>query len=449
MRGRLRLLFKGYQTGYEDGKTVKIEYRWADGQYDRLPSMAADLVRDQVAVIAALGTPAVRVAKAATATIPIAFATIADPVQMGFVTSLNRPGGNLTGVTLLAVEVGPKLLEILRGVVPSATIIALLVNPTNPNSEMQSKNTQEAAHKLGLELHVLNASVENDFDSAFTKLRELKASALIIAQDVYFNAESARLAALTGRHAIPAIYPLPEFAVAGGLFSYGASRSDAWRQAGVYVGRILKGEKPAELPVVHANGATASRAVLAYLVAAIDRLSNPASCAEVVEEANRDLFELMHEHEESLGMGTTLVGAVLTANQLVTFNVGDSRCYLFSAGQLVQLSDDDVPEGETDRFGPRRSHVLTQALGGSSFPLTIEPHVTVDAPLAPGEILLLCSDGLSDMVANQVIRDIISRAKAPLQAARGLAGKAFSAGAKDNLSVIVARRTGASPEPAA
>jgi putative ABC transport system substrate-binding protein len=238
------------QTGYEDGKTVKIEYRWADGQYDRLPSMAADLVRDQVAVIAALGTPAARVAKAATATIPIVFTTIADPVQIGFVASLNRPGANLTGVTLLAVEVGPKLLEILRGVVPSATIIALLVNPTNPNSETQSKNTQEAAHRLGLELRVLNASVERDFDPVFAKLRELKASALIIGQDVYFNAESARLAALTVRHAIPAIYPLPEFAAAGGLFSYGASRSDAYRQAGIYVGRILKGEKPAQLPVV-------------------------------------------------------------------------------------------------------------------------------------------------------------------------------------------------------
>jgi len=238
------------QTGYEDGKTVKIEYRWADGQYDRLPPMAADLVRDQVAVIAALGTPAVRVAKAATATIPIAFTTIADPVQIGFVTSLNRPGGNLTGATLLAVEIGPKLLEILRGVVPSAAIIALLVNPTNLNSEMQSKNTQEAAHRLGLELHILNASVESDFDKVSTKLRELKASALIIAQDVYFNAEIARLAALTVRHAIPAIYPLPEFAAAGGLFSYGASRSDAWRQAGIYVGRILKGERPDELPVV-------------------------------------------------------------------------------------------------------------------------------------------------------------------------------------------------------
>jgi putative tryptophan/tyrosine transport system substrate-binding protein len=238
------------QTGYEDGKTVKIEYRWADGQYDRLPSMATDLVRDQVAVIAALGTPAVRAAKAATSTIPIAFTTIADPVQIGFVASLNRPGGNATGVTLLAVEIGPKLLEILRGVVPTATFFALLVNPTNPNSQTQSKNMQEASRRLGLELPVLNASVERDFDIVFAKLRELKASALIIGQDVYFNAESARLAALTVHHAIPAIYPLPEFAAAGGLFSYGASRSDAWRQAGTYVGRILKGEKPAELPVV-------------------------------------------------------------------------------------------------------------------------------------------------------------------------------------------------------
>jgi putative ABC transport system substrate-binding protein len=236
--------------GYEDGKTVKVEYRWADGQYGRLPLMTAAFVRDQVAVIAAVGTPAVAAAKATAAAIPIVFTTIADPVQIGFVGSLNRPGGNITGVTLLAVEIGPKLLEMLRSVVPSATAIALLVNPANPNFEMQSKSTQEAARRLGLDLHVLNASAERDFDIAFARLRELKASALIIAQDVYFNAECARLAALSVRHEIPAIYPLPEFAAAGGLFSYGASRSDAWRQAGVYVGRVLKGEKPAELPVI-------------------------------------------------------------------------------------------------------------------------------------------------------------------------------------------------------
>lgn len=237
-------------SGYEEGKTVKIDYRWADGQYDRLPSMAADFVRDQVAVIAALGTPAVRAAKAATSTIPVTFATIADPVQIGFVASLNRPGGNATGVTLLAVEIGPKALEMLRGVVPRAASIALLVNPTNPNSETQSRNTQEAARRLGLQLPILNASAESDFNNVFAKLRELKASAMIIAQDVYFNAESGQLAALTLRHKIPAIYPLHEFAEAGGLFSYGASRSDAWRQVGVYVGRILKGEKTAELPVI-------------------------------------------------------------------------------------------------------------------------------------------------------------------------------------------------------
>ena len=238
------------ETGYQDGKTVQIEYRWAENQYDRLSSIAADLVRQKVAVIAAVSTPAARAAKAATATIPVVFTTIADPVQIGLVASLNRPGGNVTGVTILSVEVGPKLLELLHGAVPSATTIALLVNPTNPNAETQSKNTQEAARRLGLELHVLNASTERDFDAVFAKVRELQAGALLISQDVFFNAESAQLGVLTVRHAIPAIFPLPEFAAAGGLMSYGASRSDAWHQAGIYVGRILKGEKPAELPVV-------------------------------------------------------------------------------------------------------------------------------------------------------------------------------------------------------
>ena len=238
------------ETGYVDGKNIQIEYRWAENQYDRLPGMAADLVRQQVAVIAAVSTPAARAAKAATATIPIVFTTIADPVQMGFVASLNRPGGNVTGITLLSVEAGPKLVDLLHGAVPSATIIALLVNPTNPNTETQSKNIQAAALKLGLQVHVQSASVERDFDAVFAKLHELKAGALIIVQDVFFNTQSQQLAALTVRHAIPAISQLREFAVAGGLISYGASRSDAWRQAGIYVGRILKGEKPAALPVV-------------------------------------------------------------------------------------------------------------------------------------------------------------------------------------------------------
>jgi ABC-type uncharacterized transport system substrate-binding protein len=238
------------EAGFEDGKTVKIEYRWADGQYDRLPSLAADLVRSGVTLIAAFGTPAVRAAKAATTTIPIVFTTIADPVQVGFVASLNRPGGNMTGVTLLSVEVGPKLLEMLHGAVPSATAIGLLLNPTNPNSELQSKTTREAARRLGLELPILHASTVQDFDAVFAQLREVRAGALIIGQDVFFNGEIARLAALTLRHGVPATYPQPAFPAAGGLMSYGASRNDVWRQAGIQVARVLKGEKPAELPVV-------------------------------------------------------------------------------------------------------------------------------------------------------------------------------------------------------
>ncbi|WP_407167910.1 PP2C family protein-serine/threonine phosphatase [Bradyrhizobium sp. ORS 111] len=189
----------------------------------------------------------------------------------------------------------------------------------------------------------------------------------------------------------------------------------------------------------HAHGAMASRAVLDYLVAAVARLSNPASCAQAIEEANQHLYELMHEHEEALGMGSTLVGAVLTAGQLLTFNVGDSRCYLFSRGRLVQLSHDDVPEGEKNPFGPRRSHALTQALGGSSFPLVVEPHTSIDAPLAPGETLLLCSDGLTDMVSDQAISDLFRITKTPLQAAKKLAAEAFSAGARDNVSLLIAR----------
>ena len=244
-------LLKGLaESGYEDGKNIRIEYRWADNQYERLPSMATDLVRQKVAVIAATTTPAAKAAKQATTTIPIVFTTISDPVQIGFVASLSRPGGNVTGVTLLSVEVGPKLLELLRGAAPSATVMGLLVNPTNPNAESQVKNTQAAALRLGLQLQVLNASAESEFDAAFDKLRELRVGGLIIGQDVFFNTKSAQLAALTVRHAIPAIALVREFAIAGGLISYGTSRLDSWRQAGIYVGRILKGEKPSELPVM-------------------------------------------------------------------------------------------------------------------------------------------------------------------------------------------------------
>jgi putative ABC transport system substrate-binding protein len=244
-------LLKGLaEAGYEDGKNVRIEYRWADSQYDRLPSMAADLVRQKVAVIAATTTPAAKAAKEATPSIPIVFTTISDPVQIGFVASLNRPGGNVTGATLMSVRVGPKLLELLRGAVPSATVMGLLVNPTNPNAESQTRNMHAAALGLGLQLEVLKASAESEFDAAFAQLKERRVSGLIIGQDVLFNAKSAQLAALTVRHAIPAIALVREFAITGGLISYGASRSDSWRQAGIYVGRILKGEKPSELPVM-------------------------------------------------------------------------------------------------------------------------------------------------------------------------------------------------------
>jgi ABC-type uncharacterized transport system substrate-binding protein len=225
------------EAGYESGKNAKIEYRWAENQYDRLPSMAADLVRREVAVIAATTTPAVRAAKAATSAIPIVFTTIADPVQIGFVASLSRPGGNVTGATLLSVEVGPKLVELLHGAVPSASTMVLLVNPTNPNAETQSRSMKQAALKLGLNLHVLTASIESDFDAAFAKSAELQAGALIIGHDVFFNAQTKQLASLTVRNKIPAIYTLSEFAASGGLISYGASRTDAWHQAGVYVGR--------------------------------------------------------------------------------------------------------------------------------------------------------------------------------------------------------------------
>jgi ABC-type uncharacterized transport system substrate-binding protein len=254
--GRLRAFRQGLsETGYVEGKNVAIEYRWAENQYDRFPALLANLVRREVTVIVAVtGTPPALAAKAATTTIPIVFVTAGDPVALGLVVSLNRPGGNLTGVATLTVELGPKQLEMLRELVPTATIIALLVNPTNPtNAETLSRDLQAAARTLGLQLHVLHASTERDFDTVFATLSRLRAGALVIGSDPFFNSRSQQLVALALRHAMPTMYPFREYAIAGGLISYGNSFADAHRQVGVYTGRILKGERPADLPVQQAT----------------------------------------------------------------------------------------------------------------------------------------------------------------------------------------------------
>ena len=240
------------ETGYVEGQNVAIEYRWADGDYGRLPNFAADLVRRQVAVIAANG-PAAVAAKAATTTIPIVFDSGADPVKLGLVASLNRPGGNITGVSILNVQVAPKGLGLLHELVPAATIFALLVNPNYPGNEVLSGDLQAVARTLGLQLHVLHASTEGEIDAAFAILVQLQADGLVISGDPLFNIRAEQLAALALRHAVPAIYLSLEFAAAGGLMGYGASVSDAYRQVGVYVGRILKGAKPADLPVVQST----------------------------------------------------------------------------------------------------------------------------------------------------------------------------------------------------
>jgi putative ABC transport system substrate-binding protein len=241
------------ETGYVEGQNVAIEYRWAENQYDRLPALAAELVRRRVSVITTgSATLAALAAKAATTTIPIVFLTGADPVKLGFVRSLNRPGGNLTGVTTLNIEITPKRLEVLRELLPTATIMAVLVNPINNPAtvETELRQAQEAAHTLGLQMiHVLQASTERDLDSAFSTLIQRRAGGLVITADTFFSGKSVELAALASRHAVPTISPYREFVTAGGLMSYGGSLTELYRLVGVYTGRILKGEKPADLPV--------------------------------------------------------------------------------------------------------------------------------------------------------------------------------------------------------
>ena len=250
--GRLRAFLQGLsETGYVEGKNVTIEYRWAESDFNRFPLLLADFIHRKVTVIVAVtGTPPALAAKAATTTIPVVFVTAGDPVALGLVASLNRPGGNLTGVATLTVELAPKQLEVLRELVPTAAIIGLLVNPANPtNAETISRDLQAAARTLGLQLHVLRASTERDFDAVFASLPRLRAGALLIGSDPFFNSHSQQLVALAAHHAMPTMYPFREYATAGGLISYGNSFADAHRQVGTYTGRILKGEKPADLPV--------------------------------------------------------------------------------------------------------------------------------------------------------------------------------------------------------
>jgi putative tryptophan/tyrosine transport system substrate-binding protein len=233
------------ESGFAEGRNVTIEYRWAENQYDRLPALAAELVRLRVAVIAPIGgVPPTLAAKTATTTIPIVSTIAADPVKLGLIASLNRPGGNITGVALITTELGPTRLEL-----PNAVAIGLFVNPNNPDAEVQSRDAQQAAVALGRQIHILKASNERDIDSAFAAAVQQQIGALLVGNDAFFTTRREQLVTLAARHAIPAIYSYHEFVVAGGLISYAPNLVDAYRQAGIYVGKILMGDRPADLPI--------------------------------------------------------------------------------------------------------------------------------------------------------------------------------------------------------
>jgi putative ABC transport system substrate-binding protein len=238
------------ETGFTEGRNVAIDFRWAEGQYNRLPALAADLVNRKVDVIAAPGgAPVALAAKSATTTIPIVFEMGGDPIVLGIVDSLSRPGGNLTGISSLSVEVSGKRLEFMHDALPAATVFAVVANPTSPTAPLQLRNLHTAAEKLGTQLHVLYASTEQEFDNAFTALSQLRVRGLVFTSDPYFANRSQQLAALAVRHAVPAITQSRDFPMAGGLMSYGGDFTQSHRQAGIYAGRVLNGEKPSQLPV--------------------------------------------------------------------------------------------------------------------------------------------------------------------------------------------------------
>ena len=241
------------EQGYEEGRNVAIEYRWAEGQFDRLPAMAVDLVARSATVIAAFGPPAALAAKAATSTIPIVFVTGYDPVKAGLVASLNRPGGNVTGVHVFLIGLEGKRLGLLRELVPQAALIGLLVNPRSPDSAAQSEGLHAAARAIGQQVAIVEAGSESDFDAAFAALAQRQVGALVVAADQFFTVRREQIIALTARYAMPAIYELREYVVAGGLMSYGTNLPEGYYQNGVYVGRILKGAKAADLPVVQST----------------------------------------------------------------------------------------------------------------------------------------------------------------------------------------------------
>ena len=254
LRGQIAAFHDGMkQAGFIERQNFAIEYRWAEGQYDRLPALVADLIQRPVTILVAAPTPSALAAKAATSTLPVVFVSGVDPVKFGLVASLNRPGGNVTGVSFFTTALETKRLGLLHELLPQARVLAALINPNNPAAENQSKELTEAGRAIGVQLHLVNAASETDFDAVFAKLAQQNIGGLLISGDAFFNSRRAQLVAMAARHAVPTMYEWREFAHAGGLISYGTSSAEAYRQAGIYAARILNGTKPADLPVMQST----------------------------------------------------------------------------------------------------------------------------------------------------------------------------------------------------